>query len=476
MEARNETPNHPEIPDMWRFALRNLWTRPMRSLLSLLGLTVAIVGMVGLFSVAQGIDRMVHKTFQAIPGLAVLQPGAPIPIFSRLPRSWGDEMKKMPGVHEVNAEIWSRAHIIEDLPVFTPPRFLFGTDIPSRLNLNFAVYREHMIKGRFLKLEDIGTYRAVISKGIADEFHKEVGDILHVDGQDLEIVGIYHCGSLLLDVAIILDIGQVRPLARMDGQFVSAFYIEPEPNANREELGDRIEALFRGRNVPTAGSPLAMLAALDQATSGDMMTNVSQLLTNLIPQSPSNQPKGRDKTTGQPEKQATTATKGNSGTKQTQPKKPRKPESGVEVRGSEDWAQEFQKFSADLDIFLLVLTSIGITIAVLSIINTMLMSVTERFIEFGILKANGWTNRNVLLLITFESALLGLSGGLLGSTVGWLATLVVNANWPDRISLHASPELLLFGVVFSTALGIMGGLYPAIWASRMMPMDAIRRG
>lgn len=440
----------------------------MRSLLSLLGLTVAIVGMVGLFSVAEGIDAMVTKTFKAIPGLAVLQPGAPIPLFSRLPKSWGDEIAKMEGVHEVNPEIWSRAHIIEGLPVFSPPRFLFGTDIPSRLRMNFAVYREHMIKGRFLKLEDIGTYNAVISKVIAEEFHKEVGDTLHVDGQDLEIVGIYHCGSLLLDVAIILDIGQVRPLARMDGPFVSAFYIEPHPNVDREKLGDRVEALFRGRNTPASGSPLEMLAALDSATSSGGLSNLSTLLNTFLPQpktkvgdKPSTDKKGTDKKASK---------------KPVKPQVPRKPESGVEVRGSEDWAQEFQRFSADLDIFLLVLTSIGVTIAVLSIINTMLMSVTERFIEFGILKANGWTNQNVLLLITFESALLGLSGGLLGSAVGWLATLFINANWADRIHLHASPQLLLFGVAFSTALGVLGGLYPAIWASRMMPMDAIRRG
>lgn len=456
---------------MWRFALRNLWTRPMRSVLSLLGLTVAIVGMVGLFSVAEGIDAMVHNTFKTIPGLAVLQPGAPIPLFSRLPRSWGDEMAKMEGVHEVNAEIWSRAHIIEGQPVFSPPRFLFGTDIPSRLRMNFAVYREHIIKGRFLALEDIGTYRTVISKVIAEEFHKEVGDTFHVDGQDLEIVGIYHCGSLLLDVAIILDIGQVRPLARMDGQFVSAFYIEPQPNVDREKLGDQLEAHFRGRNVPLSGSPLAMLSALDAATSPGGLPNLGTLLENLLPKPKGEASAPRKETTPPPAKVKSSKTPA-----KKKSANPRKPESGVEVRGSEDWAQEFQRFSADLDIFLLVLTSIGVTIAVLSIVNTMLMSVTERFIEFGILKANGWTNLNVLLLIAFESALLGLSGGLLGSTVGWIATLFINAYWPDRIHLHASPQLLVFGVLFSTALGILGGLYPAIWASRMMPMDAIRRG
>ena len=446
----------------------------MRSLLSLLGLTVAIVGMVGLFSVAEGIDQMVNRTFKAIPGLAVLQPGAPIPLFSRLPRSWGDEIALMEGVHEVNPEIWSRAHIIEGLPVFSPPRFLFGTDIPSRLRMNFAVYREHMVNGRFLELGDVGTYRTVISKTIADEFHKAVGDILYVDGQDLEIVGIYHCGSLLLDVAIILDIGQVRPLARMDGPFVSAFYIEPDANVDREELSTRIETKFRGRNAPTAGSPLAILSALDQASSGDVWSGIGRLLTSLLPPPKPDHDGPAATNSGTPSVVPDTAKSRRPQNRKSTTRRP--PESGVEVRGSEDWAQEFQRFSADLDIFLLVLTSIGITIAVLSIINTMLMSVTERFIEFGILKANGWTNRNVLLLITFESALLGLSGGLLGASLGWIATLFVNANWNDRINLHASPQLLIFAVVFSTALGILGGLYPAVWASRMMPMDAIRRG
>jgi putative ABC transport system permease protein len=437
---------------MWRFAFRNLLTRPMRSLLSLLGLTVAILGMVGLFSVADGIDEMVHKTFKAVPGLAVLQPGAPIPIFSRLPKAWGEEIARMEGVHEINIEIWSRAHIIDGEPVFNPPRFLFGTDIPSRLRMYYAVYREHMIEGRFLAEEDIGTYRAVISKPIAEEFDVKVGESLNVDGQDLEIVGIYSCGSLLLDVAIILDIGVVKKLARMDGDFVSAFYIEPEHYVDRQELAQRIRDQFKGREVP-AGSPLEVLQGL---------AALSNLTTSVSPTKP---------------KEASVETKSNpSGRKRRSPKKREKSDSSVEVRSTDDWAVEFKRFSADLDIFLIALTSIGVTIAVLSIVNTMLMSVTERFIEFGILKANGWTNRNILLLITYESALLGILGGLLGAGLGWVATGIVNANWPDQIHLYASPRLLVFSVLFSTVLGVLGGLYPAIWASRMMPMDAIRRG
>lgn len=457
---------------MWRFALRNLLSRPMRSLLSMLGLTVAILGMVGLFSVAEGIDLMVTKTFRTIPGLAVLQPGAPIPLFSRLPRSWADEIAMVDGVHEIDIEVWARAHIIEGRPVFSPPRFLFGTTIARRLRMNYAVYRDHIVAGRFLNEGDVGTYRTVISKIIAEEFKKQVGDTLHVDGQDLEIVGIYSCDSLLLDVNILLDIGQVRKLARMEGPFVSAIYIEPNPGVERTELSERLEDQFRGRKAPATFSPIALMTALETGNYKDVWSNVLILLKESWQRLLAKIGFKFDveEVAVSPVQTSDSVTKAKPGSAK------KKPESGIEVRGSEDWAKEFSKFSADLDIFLLVLTSIGVTIAVLSIVNTMLMSVTERFIEFGILKANGWTNTNVLLLIGFESALLGLSGGIFGSTIGWIATQIVNANWSDRIHLHASPKLLFFGVVFSTILGILGGLYPAIWASRMMPMDAIRRG
>jgi putative ABC transport system permease protein len=148
----------------------------------------------------------------------------------------------------------------------------------------------------------------------------------------------------------------------------------------------------------------------------------------------------------------------------------------VEVRRAEDWAERFDEFSADLDLFLSILTGIGVTIAVLSIVNTMLMSVTERIVEFGILKANGWSKFDVMKLIGFESAVLGVAGGILGATLGWAGTLIINARWPEHVQLYASGGLLMFAVGFSTLLGLLGGLYPAIWATRMMPMDAIRRG
>src|SRR4029077_13967199 len=184
---------------MFRFALKNLFSRPVRTVLALCGLTVAIAGMVGLFSVADGIEASVSATFGKVPGLAVMQPGAPIPLFSRIPAAWGAEIEQLEGVHIVHPEVWSRAHIIEGKPCISPPRFLFGSDLDQAPKLRYSVFREGLKEGRALAAADRGSMNTVVSRAIADQFHKNVGEQLRVDGLDLDIVGIYQCNSLFLD-------------------------------------------------------------------------------------------------------------------------------------------------------------------------------------------------------------------------------------------------------------------------------------
>jgi len=433
---------------MFRFALKNLRSRLVRTLLALCGLTVAIAGMVGLFSVAEGIEASVSATFAKVPGLAVMQPGAPIPLFSRIPAAWGAEIARLAGVHVVHREIWARANIIEGKPCFNPPRFLFGSDLNEAEKLRYSVYREGLKEGRILTGIDRGTLHTVVSRPIADQFKKHVGDTLHVDGLELEIIGIYECNSLFLDVAIILDIELVRRVGRVGAESVCNFYVEPDLNVDRTELAERIRQQFIGRSREAR-----------EANSEQQGTNPVQALLSAMGGAPVN---GTMNGTGANGSQADDSSASR--------------ESAVEVRDSDDWAREFKHFSEDLDIFLFLMTGIGVSIAFVGIVNTMLMSVTERFIEFGVLKANGWSNGDVLRLISFESGLLGLGGGLAGCLFGWLATHAINAHWPTRIHLYAGPRLLAWSMCFSIVLGVLGGLYPAMRASRMMPMDAIRRG
>jgi putative ABC transport system permease protein len=445
---------------MHRFAFGNLISRPVRSILSILGLGVAIGGMVGLFSIAGGISELVQGTFSMIPGLLVQQQGAPIPIFSTLPADWQQEIEQLDGVSVVNPEIITRVNVIEGKPVLSPPRFLLGFDIPSRMRLKDSIYGDKMVAGRFLGLSDQGTLNCLVSKQIAEKAKRGVGDVINANGERLTIVGIYECGSLLLDGNILLDIGTLRNISRYDPSSVSCFYVETREGADQKQVSTTIEDLFRGRDVRqsmaatlmTGGNPLA--GFLESLTGGKKDAKAG---SQLIPAATSS---GAPTAAGTPEGE-------NADDEIPSP---------VEVRSADDWAERFEEFTGDLKLFLSIMTAVGVTIAVLSIVNTMLMSVTERTIEFGILRANGWTRRNVMGLVTWESAVLGVLGGVVGAIGGWIAVQVLNSIWPERLHLHASPFLLVFSVLFSTALGMLGGVYPAWRAARMSPMDAIRRG
>ncbi|WP_397569503.1 ABC transporter permease [Schlesneria sp. T3-172] len=447
---------------MFLFAFRNLISRPVRSLLALLGLTVAIAGMVGLFSIATGIDDLVGKTFSRIPGLAAMQPGAPIPLFSRLPIGWVAEIAEVKGVRKARPEVWARAQLVEGKPTFSPPRFLFGTDIKTTLELKEAIYRDDIVAGRFLTTDDIGTFNCVISRPIAEAFKKTIGDRLHVDGYDLTVVGIYQCGSLLLDIAIVLDGNSVRKIGKFDDSLVSSVYIEPDDSVSKEQLIEEIRQKFQGRRASDWRTNA--LVEFPQAGLAGLLNAIAQLLEAAASRLQGN-------SFSAPGNSLLTAPSA-----ETPSDQQASDEDGIEVRSAQDWGDKIADLSSDLDIFLYLMTGIGIIIALLSILNTMLMSVAERLIEFGVLKANGWSAWDVMRLVTWESALLGLSGGILGCLAGWIAVQILNTIYSTRLYLYASPGLLLFSLGFSTFLGMIGGLYPALWALRMSPMEAIRRG
>ncbi|MDD2438663.1 MAG: ABC transporter permease [Methanosarcinaceae archaeon] len=130
-------------------------------------------------------------------------------------------------------------------------------------------------------------------------------------------------------------------------------------------------------------------------------------------------------------------------------------------------------------IFSVITISSGLLAAIiggLCVMNTMLMSVSERTREFGILKAMGAETKDILLLTLGEACLMGLLGGVLGLFVGIGAVAIMNA-WlaKTRIVLFLiTPRLLLIALLFSLFIGALSGLYPAYRASKMSPMEALK--
>lgn len=429
---------------MFRFALANLTSRPARTALATLGLGVAIAGMVGLFSVREGIQNLLSTTFEGINGSLVLARGAPVPIFSVVPLDWQKEIEELPEVSVCNSESWARVNVINGRTIISPPRLLMGIDIPSRLRLSYAVYAENMVAGRYLNESDVGTFNAVVCQPIADEFDLEVGQQFEANGETLTLVGITSTGSILLDVSIVLDESSMRTMSRFDEGTVSNFYIEPADGFTSDQMKRAVEDHFVGRTLERKRSP-----GLQQTGWRGLLEQILSLLLGLEAAMPStgfinDSPAGES-------------------------------DSPVDVTSTSEFTGKAAEFTGDLDFFLAMLTAIGVVIAVLSIINTMLMSVAERTTEFGILRANGWSQGQIMRLITSESAVIGLLGGIVGVVAGAIGVEAVNAQFPNKAHLYASPQLLVFSAIFSVVIGTLGGLYPAWRASRLNPIDAIRR-
>ena len=123
--------------------------------------------------------------------------------------------------------------------------------------------------------------------------------------------------------------------------------------------------------------------------------------------------------------------------------------------------------------FLAAIAAISLVVGGIGIMNIMLVSVVERTGEIGIRKALGATPRMIRSQFLVESVTLSLSGGLVGLLLGSLLSLltVKAAGW----DLFISPAAIVISLLFSLAIGVFFGWYPAAKASRLEPMVALQR-
>lgn len=132
--------------------------------------------------------------------------------------------------------------------------------------------------------------------------------------------------------------------------------------------------------------------------------------------------------------------------------------------------------------------AIALLVAAIGIANTMAMAILERTREIGLMKAVGAINRDVLAVFLGEAAGIGFLGGLGGVVFGWLAgkglnvlALVYLANQsaetggvPPSVAVVTPFWLPIFTLVFATLVGLISGLYPALRAATMIPVDALK--
>jgi putative ABC transport system permease protein len=150
---------------------------------------------------------------------------------------------------------------------------------------------------------------------------------------------------------------------------------------------------------------------------------------------------------------------------------------GIGTRTAKEGVQEIRQM---FTIFTLILSTSGalaVIVGGLSVINTMIMAVSERTREIGLKKAVGANDPDILAEIVVDAGIVGGLGGLAGLAFGWGTTQVINAVTTHLENLHVlevTPRLAVGAIIFTVLLGMFAGLYPAWRASRLDPVVALR--
>lgn len=136
----------------------------------------------------------------------------------------------------------------------------------------------------------------------------------------------------------------------------------------------------------------------------------------------------------------------------------------------EDFLETVTSILDIIKISLIAIAGISLLVGGIGIMNIMLVSVTERIKEVGLRKALGATPRNIAFQFLVESVLVSIVGGVLGLLLGWAVTKVAQ-RW-IQAEIEFWVVLLSFG--FSTLVGVVFGTYPAVKASKLDPIEALR--
>jgi putative ABC transport system permease protein len=407
---------------MWSFAWRNLVTRKTRTALAILGLTIPVLAFLGLFSISGGIRQLMGSTLGKMENLMVLRENSPAPVFSDLPADLGSRLRSIPGVRVAAPEVWRIA----------PPIDGKGGLAAGAIGL-LTRPRDQGLKGLIgsvaIEGQDIAEHRKLRNMALAEAILPgNRGGGRFLDASD---VGKPHA---------VISLRIARDHSNADGT--------PKAVGQTMRIGTRDFTIIGiyDTGALVLDSTIVMDIGVARELLGVGETAVSTF--NVEPADPAQTVAVMDRIM--------------------------KAIPGVTAQPISQFNITVGEVMGKLDQFLLAAVALAMLVGGVGIANTMLMSTSERYVEFGVMRTNGWTRRNILALITAESALLGALSGAIASVLAFVAVAGVN-RLIEGFSLELSPLLLVSSLVAALGIATLSGLYPAWRASRMTPMAAIRR-
>ena len=145
-----------------------------------------------------------------------------------------------------------------------------------------------------------------------------------------------------------------------------------------------------------------------------------------------------------------------------------------DVYSNNDWSSQMQEQSLMQSLVLGAIAGISLLVGGIGIMNIMLVTVTERTREIGIRKAIGAERRSIIVQFLIEAAVICGIGGLIGIVLGCMGALIAGKFLLQGMILWPSSVITIGAFTFSVVLGVVFGLYPAIKASSLQPVEALR--
>ena len=382
-------------------AISNIWRRPLRAALTILGIVIGVFALTVMGALAEKLNVLVDGGDEYFrTRIFVFDQGAASGFQASARPITRDLVDEIAGIEGVD-----RATPV--LQTLLDPDEVGGFDIPELLTgIEPETWYDDRVDlrvdaGRFLEADDAGV--TVIGADLAERYELRVGDTFTMREREFEVVGVLERTLTFPDKIAYVPLRNAQDI-----------YVESVPEAFQErtdELATQIEVF------PTdLADADAIAAAIEVEVEGVRTVTPDQV------------------------------------------------------------AEQIGQASIVFNLIIVGASVIAVIVGGLSVINTMVMTVSERVREIGIKKAVGAPTGAILREFVIEATLLGAIGGLIGLSAGALLVVILNAQTAGSGTtvFLLTPMLLLRSFLFATVLGALAGIYPALRAARLDPVTALR--
>ncbi|HZX10685.1 MAG TPA: FtsX-like permease family protein [Acidobacteriota bacterium] len=444
-----------KLNDYMSFSLSNLWSRKLRSLLTVFGVMIGIGALVSMISFGKGMQKNVTDVFKKME------------LFNYISVFPG-EMKEDKSNEQAVSEPQNQRRISLDDKAIEEIRSLRGVEtafpdirFPAQIELNgqqeFALVQALPVKfarSKLIKIQAGRTFSSedepsvIIHSSLLSEF--EIKDIQEGLGQKINIKTFFFDLSSLdpTKIGSIIS-GSKLPIAQKVYSFT---IVGISGNIGFEDPSPLRSQVFIPFGVSQKMDKISVTSLWDlfrrAKSSGYSMVNVRLSSPKFIPSV-----------------------------------KEKIQQMGYQIFAFSDQFEEIQTGFLFMDMFLFAVGMIAIVVASLGITNTMIMSIMERYKEIGIMKAVGASNKDIKKVFFFETSVIGFLGGIFGLLLGWFVSGLINRVVNYFLSKQNIPYIHYFdfpwwlcagAVIFAIMISLGSGVYPAMRAAKVDPAVALR--